>query len=336
MAGTYDIVLSSPFHNYDFVAHRMQELCGQMNLTFFMVDDVWVQEFTEKLRAREISVRVLFDLTANQTIPDDPYLLLAREVKRRRGHVIDDPDITAIVANKGKFHKMLLENHILVPETVIVGRGEVDSFKITDEIKARVGVPFVVKPAWGGSAVGVILDGYSEDDLRRSAKQAPNSHSFLIQHRLQMKQIGNHLGWFRIFYICGEVIPCWWDPSSHEYHLVTPAEQRQYKLAPLKRIMKGIARVSKMKKFTTEICLHTDGQFYAVDYMNADPDMNPRSFYPNGVPDELVRHVVWLLFYEGMHTVKKGHGFFDEDLDDSQSDVNWLERRRLEQRVAQR
>jgi hypothetical protein len=28
MPTTYDIVLSSPFHNYDFFAHRMRELCG--------------------------------------------------------------------------------------------------------------------------------------------------------------------------------------------------------------------------------------------------------------------------------------------------------------------
>jgi hypothetical protein len=87
-----------------------------------------------------------------------------------------------------------------------------------------------------------------------------------------------------------------------------------------------------MKKFSTEICLHTDGNFYAVDYVNADPDMNPRSFYANGVPDEVVRHIVWLLFYESMHIIKRGHGFFDEDLDESEAERNWLEQRRLEQR----
>jgi hypothetical protein len=85
-----------------------------------------------------------------------------------------------------------------------------------------------------------------------------------------------------------------------------------------------------MKKFTSEICLHEDNKFYTVDYINADPDMNPRSFYDNGVPDEVVRHIVWLLFFEAMKIVKKGNGFFDEDLVDSEADA-WLERRRIEQ-----
>jgi hypothetical protein len=98
--------------------------------------------------------------------------------------------------------------------------------------------------------------------------------------------------------------------------------------------MTGIAKVSKMRKFTSEICLHTDGKFYTVDYINADPDMNPRSFYDNGVPDELVRYIVWLLFDEAMHIVKGRHGFFDQELDDAESDANWLEKRKLEQRAA--
>ena len=44
-----------------------------------------------------------------------------------------------------------------------------------------------------------------------------------------------------------------------------------------------------------------------------------------------MRHIVWLLFYEGLHIVKRGHGFFDDDLVESESSLNWLERRRREQ-----
>ena len=28
--------------------------------------------------------------------------------------------------------------------------------------------------------------------------------------------------------------------------------------------------------------MDTDGCLYAIDYVNADPDMNPRSYYSNG------------------------------------------------------
>ena len=75
-----------------------------------------------------------------------------------------------------------------------------------------------------------------------------------------------------------------------------------------------------MKFFTSEICLDSDGHFYTVDYINADPDMNPRSFYANGVPDEVVRHIVWLLVNECMRIIMKGRGYFDVELDGSDID----------------
>ena len=81
---TCDIVLSSPFSNYDFFAHQMRELCGQMDLTFFLADEVWVHEFLGKLRAKDIAVWAMLDLTANQTDPDDVYTQLAYEVTRQK------------------------------------------------------------------------------------------------------------------------------------------------------------------------------------------------------------------------------------------------------------
>jgi glutathione synthase/RimK-type ligase-like ATP-grasp enzyme len=135
MKETYDIVLSSPFSNYDFFAHKLRELCGQMGLSFFLVDDVWVKEFFHKVQTKEVSVRVLLDLTANQTMVNDPYTALAKEIKRQGGCVIDDPDTTAAVAHKAKFHNMLLQHHIPVPETIVVGRSELETFKLTNEIK---------------------------------------------------------------------------------------------------------------------------------------------------------------------------------------------------------
>jgi hypothetical protein len=317
---TYDFVLSSPFSNYDFFAHRMRELCGQLNHTFFPADEVWVTDFLEKLQEREVGVRVLFDLSNNQTNPEDPFLMLAKEAKRQGAYVVDDPDITSVVSHKALFHQIMLENNILVPETVIVDRKELNDFKITDDIKSRVGEPFVVKPAWGDSSMGVIVEGHSHEDLLNSAEQVPNSSAFLVQRRLTPKWLGSHKGWFRMFHIIDEVIPCWWDPSDGEYQMVTPAQSRYHGLAPLSRIMRDIARVSKMKFFTSEICLDEDDNFYVVDYINADPDMNPRSYFADGVPDELVRHIVWMLVMDGRHVIMKRRGFFDASLEASHTD----------------
>ena len=116
-----------------------------------------------------------------------------------------------------------------------------------EQTRAMIGVPYVVKPAWGDSGVGVVVDADSEDALLWSAEQAPNADTFLIQRRVEPKDLGVHVACFKMFHICREVIPCWWNPVTHEYQMVTPGEIKMYHLAPLRRIMRGIARVSRMK-----------------------------------------------------------------------------------------
>jgi hypothetical protein len=323
MAVFYDVALSSA---QGYFAARVRELSAQFNLSFFLVESVWVEDFLRKLQEGVIQVRVLIDMAGDPYEPVDPYFRLAKEVKHSGGYVIDDPDLTAITAHKGLFHDMLIGSRIPVPETVVVTREQLANFEITDTMKAVIGVPFVVKPAWGSGGIGVSVNGRRKADLLRSAEKAPHSDSFLIQERVKPKSLEGHVGWFRVFHVMGEVIPCWWEPPANQYQLVTPLQRKVYKLGPLARIVREIARVSKMQLFTTEICLTEDDRFLAVDYLNNDPDMSPKSFFPTGVPDEVIRHIAWLLVFRAMSVAKRGHGYFDEELEEK--DQDWADRRR--------
>ena len=312
---TYDLVFSSPFGSYEYFAHTLRQLCGQLRLNFFLVNDLWVQEFLEKVNTGQIGAKVLLNFTTtDQVRADDPYTAIARKLKQQGCHLIDDPDVAVPSSHKGDFHKILEEQGVPVPPTIVLKRDEVAQFQLTEDIKNRVGVPFVVKPARGFGGFGVIVDARSEEDVQGCLRECPDADTILVQKRLTLQDLGRHKGWFRMFYICGTVIACWWDPGSHEYHLVKPSQMEKYNLAPLYSIMQRIADISQMKKFSSEICLHDDNKLYAVDYMNTCPDMNPRSFYDNGLPDEVVRHIAWLLFYEAMLRVRQGQGFFDADL----------------------
>jgi hypothetical protein len=323
MAVTYDVALSS---SSNYFAARVGELCSQLDLSYFLVQPVWVEEFLKKLQARDIEVEVLIDMAADLYLPDDPYLKLAREVKKQGGCVIDDPDTGATMAHKGRFHQILVNNYVPVPETVVVPRSEVGSFRLTDDLRIMLGVPFVVKPGWGGGGQGVNVAGRSEKDLIDAAGKCPNSDSFLLQRKVTPKKLDSHVGWFRVFHVLGEVIPCWWEPPANQYQLVSPLQRRLYKLAPVSKIVREIARVSKMKFFSSEVCLTSEGKFVAVDYLNTDPDMSPKSFYPTGVPDEVIRHIAWLLVDEALNRVKRRQGYFDDELEER--DLDWDYRRR--------
>jgi hypothetical protein len=129
-----------------------------------------------------------------------------------------------------------------------------------------------------------------------------------------------------MFHVFGEVIPCWWHPTTGDYQLVTPLEERRFKLRPLTRIMKDIARVSNINFFSSEIAVAEDGRFLVIDYLNTECDMSAKSFWPSGVPDEIARHIAWVLVDHAMAVAKRRRGRFDEEL--GKRDADWLARQR--------
>jgi len=321
----YDIALAT---THQYFSSRVMEFCAEFDLSFYLVEPIWVADYLSKVQEGEIKTRVYIDFGSDHLEPNNLYFALAEEVKKSGAYMIDDPDHVATVAHKGLFHQVLLENEIAVPETVIVQRADLNSFRLNDDIKAYVGVPFVVKPGWGGGRWGVVLDGRSEEDLYKSAREADFSDSFLIQKKIVPKPMDGRVGWFRVFHIFEETIICWWDPQTGQYQLVTPLEKRTYDLRPLEKIADDIARLSQINFFSTEIALTCDNRFLVIDYLNTGCDMHAKSFWPTGPPDEVVRHIAWNLVDHAMAIARRRRGPFDDELEQKDRDKEWGERQR--------
>lgn len=323
---TYDIVLA----NIDeFFSARIREFSAQAGPSFFLAEPVWVEELLGRVEAGDIGVRMLIDMASDCYREGDPYYHLACTVKGAGGYVINDPDRSPTTTHKARFHKVLLQHGLPVPDTIIVDRVSLSTFRVTDELVAHVGTPFVVKPGWGGGNEGVVLNARAETDLQASAAAVPTSDSFLVQRHVTAKQLDGHIAWLRVFYFCGEVIPCWLEPPRNEYRLVTPSQRRDYGRAPLTSLTLDIARISGMEFFSSELALTESGQFVIVDYLNDACDMHPKSVWPMGVPDEVVRRIASKLV--ARTAAVTGKGPFDDEV--AERDRDW-QTRRLSGRLA--
>jgi hypothetical protein len=127
------------------------------------------------------------------------------------------------------------------------------------------------------------------------------------------------MGWFRMFYVLGEVIPCWWDKLTEHYACVTLQDFEQYGLLPLCEIVCQIARAASMNFFTTELAILGRGarrRHLAIDYVNDPCDTTLQSHSHCGVPDRVVSRLSERLA-EGAWRAKKG-------LDASSGRTGWL------------
>ncbi|MBL7198279.1 MAG: hypothetical protein ISS47_09295 [Candidatus Omnitrophica bacterium] len=273
--------------------------CSLRNLNFLLVNDNNVSRVISDLEKGRLKIRFLLDTAAEYYIPKDLYTRLCYAVKDVEGYIACDPDDARQAANKAVTHYDLLRANVPVPYTVVVRDWEPDNFKLTKDELKRMGKPFIIKPASGFGQKGVIKDATGSIVEIAKARHFNRGDSFLLQEKIIPTFLGDKQGWFRVYFLFGEIIPCWWNTESGWYSHVTLREMYNYKLLPLARITSEIARITNMDFFSSEIAVSgrgKDRRFVAIDYVNDQPELNVRSekvsrgFIGGPVP-EVIEHI---------------------------------------------
>ncbi len=257
--------------------------------------------------AGRLRVGFLLDLTARWWHFDDPYVQLCYAVKDAGGLVIGDPDTAMMADHKAVTHHRLVRAGIPVPPTLVLRRWMPDR-EPTREERKLLGDRVVIKPARGWGCQGVVMDARAELSEIARARDYDRTDDYLIQKQVDYVRLVDDLGverpaWWRVLYVFGEIIPCWWSPEDGYYRLVSLREMWTHELLPLARLAGEIARITGMQFFSTEICLAAERAapdalyqaggrpFYVIDYVNDQCDLRVQSVDPAGPPDEVVQHL---------------------------------------------
>ena len=272
----------------DFFIHRVQEQCAERGLNFFLIEPAWVEAFLDKLARGQVWPRVLLNMHSEHHLPEDIYTRLLRLAHEKGTQVIDPPDVALAAFNKATLHPHLAEAGVNVPPTIILPREQAASFKLTAADRVLLGAPFVIKPSLGYGRRGVLLDATSEADLARSMAAWPDPH-YLLQRRIVPRWLMGLPAYFRVYHVFGSVWLSWWNCFTDRYRAVTPAEEEQFALAPLREIVTKIAALTGMKFFSSEIALTEANELVVIDYVNDQCHLLTQTASPKmGVPDELV------------------------------------------------
>jgi len=219
-------------------------------------------------------------------------------MEKSKTRVINNYKDTARAIDKATMHLEFLSKGLQVPYTIIISpydsKHEVE---LTLSDLARLGRPFIIKPATTtGGGTGVVLGAETLLDVIETRQHHKND-KYLLQERIIPTTLDSHRAWFRVFYVFGRVIPCWWNDETHVYKVLTGMDEQTYRLGRLRRITRTIKEICQLDFFSTEIALTRDGRFVVVDYVNDMCDMRFQSLYPDGVPDEVIVKIVTRMMY---------------------------------------
>ena len=222
---------------------------------------------------------------------EDAHFLKLNQLLAAKGtRILNAHDLYLHANDKAEIHNELLTSGLNLPTTLIVPAHDREP-QLNPSVIEAFAKPFIVKPAKGSGGRGVLTGAKYIDEVNQ-VRTKHHAQRFLIQQKIEPQLIGGRRAWFRVYFVGGTVIPCWWDDRTHRYIVFEPADANAVNVVELDRIIRVIARVSKLDFFSTEIALDPHQRYVVIDYVNTPCDMRLQSKYANAVPDQLVQQIV--------------------------------------------
>ncbi len=287
----YDFGLNWSVKTREHFINALKDACQKRNLSFLWICNDNIRDTIKRLENGELKIKFLLDTEATYNKGKDPYARICYAVKDAGGVIVNDPDRAKVAVDKSVMHYELTNAGISTPYSIIVRNWEPHSFRLTEEERKDLGVPFVIKPACGYGHRGVVEEAHGTIKEIAQARNFDSGDNFLLQEKINPIELAGKRAWFRIFHVFDTIIPCWWDDRTSRYEHLAQEEFRNHHLSPLAKIVAKIADISPMVWFSTEIAIDKKfGQprFIAVDYVNDQCDMTAQSQDETGVPDSIV------------------------------------------------
>jgi hypothetical protein len=273
-------------YDADFI-FQIDKECGKRGLFSYLIHPHNLFETMHKLNSGEMGYKVFFDRASDQ---EEEFEELVDLMKTCRVRMVNDVDRALWSSDKATMHLEFLTGGINVPYTIILPPYEenpdLDSIPLE-----KVGRPFVLKPACGGCGDGVVLDAQSIHDIQ-IARREYKEDKYLVQEKIIPVRIGKRRAWFRIFYVCGKVLPCWWDDQTKIAEVLDPSQVDEKIYFEIERIIRKIATISKLDIFSTEIAFTSSEKLLVIDHVNDQVDLRKKSSHFDGIPDEVVDRIV--------------------------------------------
>jgi hypothetical protein len=288
-ATRYDLAVTYDWeYDKDFV-RLIEEASRVRGLAMLTVPPADAGRTLEAFRSGGIDLRVLLD-RASGSSPD--FVALQALAAEKGRDVIERLDKLRWASDKATMHLEFLTAGLETPHTVILPAYAAEpEVALPPELLAPLGVPFVIKPAiTTGGSVGVVADAAGPADVLAARRTYP-ADKYLLQEKVIPETREGRRFWFRGFYVLGEVHLTWWDDRTHFYAELGHDEAAALGLDPIYAIVRMIARVSRLRFFSTEVARDARGRIVVVDYVNDICDMRLRSVHPDGVPDAVVARI---------------------------------------------
>ncbi len=268
----------------DFV-RLLDMACGFEGLSIFQVTPANLSNVINDLESGAISYLAYYDRTEHE----ESYRPILEWAIAHERYQVNPKELADWAEDKATMHLELISAGMVTPYTIILPPCNDQPYLPVIDL-SHLGDGFVIKPSFGGGGQGVVLAATSFEQVMSRRAEYPHL-KYLIQETITPQQLDGRPAWFRVIFCNGQTYPCWWDPKTHIYSIVTSEDEFRFGLHILHDMTTRIAVVCRLVFFSTEIALSSEQHWVVIDYVNDQIDMRLQTRALDGVPDEIVNQV---------------------------------------------
>ncbi|MCU7496947.1 MAG: hypothetical protein HF314_09105 [Ignavibacteria bacterium] len=287
----FDLALAYTWeYDEDFI-RLIEDMARGLQITTYLMREDNVFDVIDKLKHRALSVLCYLDRASDV---NDDFEEIAHTLTRRNTKIFNPYKLVSHAIDKATMHLEFITAGLHTPYSIIIPPfSEEEEIYLSLDDLAILDRPFIIKPAnTTGGGMGVVTGAETLKEVLEE-RMTNNEDKYLLQEKIYPQILDGKRAWFRSFWAFGKAIPCWWDDQTHYYSELTSEEVEKFHLQELFRDTRKIARLTGLDFFSTEIVLSTKGKFIVVDYVNDQCDMRFQSRHFDGVPDNIVRKIIY-------------------------------------------
>lgn len=286
----YDLAIAYSWEYDDDFIKAVQKILCEKALSFLPISFENLNEVLDKIKNDEISIRYFLDRASDA---EEEFVPLAKLIQEKKFFIINQYSNVEFAIDKATMHLEFITNGINTPFTIIISPyKEKKNIELTIEQLAKLGRPFIIKPAnTTGGGIGVVLGAETLADVLK-ARQHLENDKYLLQEKIEPIEFDGKRFWFRSFYAFGKIIHCWWNDITHIYKEVSTDEFEKYNFSEMNLIVQKIHEITNLEFFSTEIAFTKENKFIVIDYVNDQCDMRFQSKHYDGVPDSVIYEII--------------------------------------------
>ena len=268
------------------LARVFHESFGAYGLSVLPVNKSNAESVTREIKREWLRPHVYLDLSSR---PGDVYENLLNAAAAHGAYTIRRPEHTRWTL-KAEAQSLLEQAGFPLPPSVILKSGDPDR-ELTEEERARVGERCVIKPSFGEAAKGCVIGVEPTRENIAQARDYNRSYDWLVQKMISWTNFGPRPAYIRSYNICGHRTMMWWARTKgvDAYDMLTWDDVERYDLLPAAEITTGIANLTGMDFFSSEIAILKaepgPDRFCLIDYINDQCDLDSEA-HPNYSPNE--------------------------------------------------